>query len=233
MKKSMLLVAAATLLYACGAKEPAVPEKTEPILGPLLTLGENSYSVGHEGGSFTVDVTHNVTVFVDLPEDVSWITLTETKSTSHYVFTVADNPTMDVREADIVFYNGLLMISEKVHVTQTGKTLQEMAIPGVYGLLGLEWEYVKGQHQLLYRQTEAGSEFVLMDPSENKLISFSLQGESSVGGELSGSILQNVNASMRGKLEDVHLKVDRVNARSIQVSAADDPEHFAILYRPS
>ena len=180
-----------------------------------------------------MDVTHNVTVFVDLPEDVSWITLTETKSTSHYVFTVADNPTMDVREADIVFFNGLLMISEKVHVTQAGKTLQEMAIPGVYGLLGLEWDYVKGQHQLLYRQTASGSEFVLMDPSENRLISFQLQGEFSVGGELSGSVLQNVDASMRGKLENVRMRVDRVNARSIQVSAADDPERFAILYRPS
>lgn len=120
-----------------------------------------------------------------------------------------------------------------MEVNSTGTTLSniELGIPGVYGLLGLEWTYVKGEHQLLYRKAGYSSEYVFLAPKTNQIISFQLQETPVAGETVEATLVQNVNVKMGGKLEHVVLSVVKVDSKSLQLSNPEDPSQTAILYR--
>lgn len=88
-----------------------------------IILSSNTASVPDTGGSFQVDVTHNVDVTVSVQEGVTWLRESTTKATSTntYVFVVDANETNDSREADVYFKNTANGLSETVHVVQAQK----------------------------------------------------------------------------------------------------------------
>ena len=85
-----------------------------------LVLSSNQVTVPEEGGLFTVEVKHNVSVSVEMPKGVDWLSevITRSMSTDTYTFQVLENNTFEAREADIRFFNEELGLSETVKVSQ-------------------------------------------------------------------------------------------------------------------
>ena len=90
-----------------------------------LVLCEKEKAISAEGGSFTIEINHNVDFDVVMPE-VDWITAVDTKAmlTSTKSFSVSKNETYDARSAKITFKSKDGYLSDKVTVTQ----MQEGAI---------------------------------------------------------------------------------------------------------
>lgn len=85
-----------------------------------LVLSTNQETVSADGGTFTVEVRHNVEVSMELPKGVDWLSevITRAMSTDSYTFQVSANDTYGSREASIRFFNDELGLSESVKVTQ-------------------------------------------------------------------------------------------------------------------
>lgn len=87
---------------------------------PTLVLSSNQETVSADGGTFTVEVRHNVEVSMELPKGVDWLSEVTTRamSTDSYTFQVSANDTYGSREASIRFFNEELGLSESVKVIQ-------------------------------------------------------------------------------------------------------------------
>ena len=87
---------------------------------PTLVLSSNQETVSADGGTFTVEVRHNVEVSMEMPKGVDWLSEVTTRamSTDSYTFQVSANDTYESREASIRFFNEELGLSESVKVTQ-------------------------------------------------------------------------------------------------------------------
>lgn len=88
-----------------------------------IILSEHNVPIGDTGGSFTVDVRHNVDVTVKVQDGVTWLRENSTKamSTNTFHFTVDANEGTDSREADVFFTNTANGLSETLHVIQAQK----------------------------------------------------------------------------------------------------------------
>ena len=202
---------------------------------PTLILGAGSFELESTGGTFSVDVTHNVEVDMSIPGQADWITpvVTKSMSTDRYTFSASENTSTAAREADILFTSSAAGLSQKVHVTQKGKSSQEMGLPGVYGLMGLEWNYVKGQHQLLEVDTGYSNQYVFMNPANNKFVSITVYGYMMMGSTHSVNILQNVNPAVDGYIENVDLTVDKEENGVYWLSSNSNPAEKVILGLPA
>ena len=87
-----------------------------------LILSEKEKAISADGGTFTIEINHNVDFDVVMP-DVDWITEVETKAmlTSTKSFSVAKNDSYDARSAEIIFKSKDSNLSDKVTVTQMQK----------------------------------------------------------------------------------------------------------------
>lgn len=199
---------------------------------PKIVLSSGNITAESVSGVITVDVSSNVAVTVTVPESAPWITqvVTRSMSTNSYSFALEDNPSTQQREADILFTNAEKNLSESVHVTQRGKNAQELGIPGVYGILGLNWTYAKSAHQLLSRRhDESHLLYAFMDPVQNKFISLEVFGRMDKDNTVSVNILQNVSSSVPGQRTDYSLHVDKVEGGLVWLSSANQPTEQVIL----
>lgn len=91
---------------------------------PTLVISQNEYEFEAAGGSITVEVSSNVAVEITIPENAGWIKENKTKSvsTSTFHLDVAANETYEARSAEITFSNEETGLSEKITVSQKGKT---------------------------------------------------------------------------------------------------------------
>lgn len=87
-----------------------------------LILSEKEKAISADGGTFTIEINHNIDFDVVIPE-IDWITSVETKaiSTSTKSFSVFKNETYDARSAEIIFKSKDGSLSDKVIVTQMQK----------------------------------------------------------------------------------------------------------------
>lgn len=87
-----------------------------------LILSEKEKAISADGGTFTIEINHNVDFDVVM-SDVDWITEVETKAmlTSTKSFSVAKNDSYDARTAEIIFKSKDSNLSDKVTVTQMQK----------------------------------------------------------------------------------------------------------------
>ena len=91
--------------------------------GPSIVISQNEYTVSSDGETIAVEVSSNVDVAVEIPEDVDWIAENTTRATSTntYYFDITKNEDYDQRSAEIRFTNKENNLSEEVKVTQTQK----------------------------------------------------------------------------------------------------------------
>ena len=91
--------------------------------GPSIVISQNEYTVSSDGETIAVEVSSNVDVAVEIPEDVDWIkeSTTRATSTNTYYFDITKNEDYDQRSAEIRFTNKENNLSEEVKVTQTQK----------------------------------------------------------------------------------------------------------------
>ena len=91
---------------------------------PTLVISQNEYALEAVGGSIAVEVSSNVAVTMTIPENAGWITENQTKSvsTSTFHLDIAANETYEPRSAEITFSNETSGLSEKITVSQKGKT---------------------------------------------------------------------------------------------------------------
>lgn len=87
-----------------------------------LVLSEKDKAISADGGSFTIEINHNVEFEVVMPK-VNWITAVETKamSTSTKSFSVARNDSYEARTAEVTFKSKDGNLSDKVIITQMQK----------------------------------------------------------------------------------------------------------------
>ena len=90
---------------------------------PSILLSQNEYIVGSEGGSIAVQVSSNVNVSVELPDNIDWVMESPSRimSTNIYYFDIAPNENYDAREVEIKFTNKDNGLSETVKIMQTQK----------------------------------------------------------------------------------------------------------------
>ena len=88
---------------------------------PTIVISQDEYVVAAEGDTIAVEVSSNVDVTVELPEDAYWVTESATRATSTntYYFNIEPNEDYDQRTAEIKFTNNENGLSEVVTVTQT------------------------------------------------------------------------------------------------------------------
>ena len=91
--------------------------------GPSIVISQNEYTVSSDGETIAVEVSSNVDVAVEIPEDVDWIkeSTTRATSTNTYYFDISPNEKYVQRTAEIVFTNKENNLSEVVKVTQNSK----------------------------------------------------------------------------------------------------------------
>ena len=112
---------------------------------PFITLSRNEAAFTSDGGSFTVDITANVAIDIDL--QAYWISdVTEgSQEASTRTFTVQSNPSIHERTAEIVFSNKGFGIREVLTVTQEGSpdptSIKILAIGNSFSDDALEYLY--------------------------------------------------------------------------------------------
>ena len=91
--------------------------------GPSIVISQNEYTVSSDGETIAVEVSSNVDVAVEIPEDVDWIkeSTTRATSTNTYYFDITKNEDYDQRSAEIRFTNKENNLSEVITITQTQK----------------------------------------------------------------------------------------------------------------
>ena len=85
---------------------------------PVISLSKSNFDFSEEGGGFSVEVSSNVSLSVNVSEP--WISA-GTVEGSNYNFTVLANETTQTRTGSIVFGNEEFGVSATVTVTQSGK----------------------------------------------------------------------------------------------------------------
>jgi len=176
-----------------------------------LVAGKTEYSIPTNGGSFTVELGHNVEYKMDI--DVDWITANTTKAytVDNLQFNVSANDTKAQRTGHVTFKSGEL--SQTVTVTQAfNDPAAETAEMGVYGVSGIEWEYSGNKDQIVFRSASGDrqSKLMLFVPQENKF--FLIKGlpqSFNVNDVYSVSVTQNVDL-FKSVYSELNLMVTRV-----------------------
>lgn len=90
---------------------------------PSIVISQDEYTVSSDGETIAVEVSSNVDVAVEIPEDVDWIkeSTTRATSTNTYYFDITKNEDYDQRSAEICFTNKENNLSEGVTITQVQK----------------------------------------------------------------------------------------------------------------
>ena len=94
----------------------------------VLSIGEADFEISEEGGSFAVELEHNVTYSVNIPENVTWIKEIKSKAMSETVhtFQVEANPGHDSRTAEIKFVSSDGKSEQSVVVLQNGQPMKHL-----------------------------------------------------------------------------------------------------------
>ena len=90
---------------------------------PSIVISQDEYTVLSDGETIAVEVSSNVDVAVEIPEDVDWIkeSTTRVTSTNTYYFDITKNEDYDQRSAEISFTNKENNLSEVITITQAQK----------------------------------------------------------------------------------------------------------------
>ena len=150
-KGLMWLLLAASVLISCIKEDPDSREPHGPDdpshndFLPSLVIAAKEYEIDASGGSFTVEVSSNVDVAVDMPKDAPWISAESSGGDGSFVFSVEPNEAADSRSARIRFFSYEYSLSETVSVVQSQKDAivvdtQEVEVPEAGGTFQLTIE---------------------------------------------------------------------------------------------
>lgn len=94
----------------------------------LLSAVDADFEISEEGGTFVVELEHNVTYSVNIPENVTWIKEVKSKAMSETVhtFQVETNPDYDSRTAQIRFVSSDGKSEQSVVVLQNGQPMKHL-----------------------------------------------------------------------------------------------------------
>lgn len=144
--KNLLSCLFAILIATACSSDPLEPE---------FRITGSNFELMCEGGDITVDVIHNVSYRISI--DGNWITQNQSKGSSSgkVVFSVAENPTNDLRKGTITFTSEDAGVTAAVNVSQHGRfeiyytTRKNAAITlkdtGVFGAEVLSNTYAEGK----------------------------------------------------------------------------------------
>lgn len=110
--KNLLSCLFAILIATACSSDPLEPE---------FRITGSNFELMCEGGDITVDVIHNVSYRISI--DGNWITQNQSKGSSSgkVVFSVAENPTNDLRKGTITFTSEDAGVTAAVNVSQHGR----------------------------------------------------------------------------------------------------------------
>ena len=94
----------------------------------ILSIEDADYEISEEGGTFEVELEHNVTYIVNIPDNVTWIKEVSSKAVSEAVhtFQVEANPGYEVRTAEITFVSNDGKSEQSVIVLQHGMPMKHL-----------------------------------------------------------------------------------------------------------
>lgn len=184
-----------SILFTSSAGEQTI-QVTQKGIDAVLSVTWKEEIIPAQGGSFTVDVTSNGEVQVDI--SCSWIHRDETKAetTKQLTFLVDENSESNMRTGAILFTWKSKVYS--LSVSQAMPTQYDL-VPGFYGLAGLNWTFEPQKMQILVRESGSSSEmiFVLFEPASNRLIQmrYWIEDELAAGSSVVATLIQNVDSS--------------------------------------
>ncbi len=161
---------------------------------PTIVISTHNVSMEDTGGSFQIEVRHNVDVTVTVQDGITWMRENKTKamSTNTFNFTVDANEGTDSREGDIYFTNNANGLSEAVHVIQAQKNAIVIA-KNSYEVSSDGGEItVKVSHNVNFN-TEISANWISIKPANTKAmvddyITFVIEPNES-GAERTGTII--------------------------------------------
>ena len=212
---------------------------------PTIVISQSEYILSADGGNVSIEVSSNVDVEVEMPDE-EWISENTTRaySTHVYNFTVDTNEEYDSRSAEIVFYNDENGLEEIVVIRQ----MQRDAI-----VLAMDIYEVEASACKLEFEIEANVEFdvategdwITYEPSTRGLATYELRfnidentGEDEREGKIiitSGDVCQEIQVVQEApnstpsvsKMADYVIEVtDRIEPLFMQCETIEELEEY-------
>lgn len=228
---------AATVMIKCGTAVGII-NVTQKAADASLEVSPREIELQCEGGSFAIEVTHNIDVDIYFSDNSGWILKEEVKygEKDIYAFKVGPNEAYRTREADISFKSEEFGVDATVHVVQLAKEYD--LTPICSGIEGLEWRMDEAEDQTVFsKKAMSHFSFAFVRPSSNSVLRFTHEytnaweqmGDISEGEELSFTIFQNIDDVNEPLIRGVILKAEKIDGPYVKLISPHGKGVYAII----